>query len=63
MEENLLPKYTLKDVLNILQISQTTLYKLRKENGLLTKKVKRRYCAKEIEELGRLILKQYEVPP
>jgi len=63
MNEKILPKYTQKDVLNILKISQTFLYKIRKENGLLTKKVKRRYSGEEIEELGRLILKQYEDPP
>lgn len=59
MEEENLPKYSMKDVLNKLQISQSTLYRIRKENGLLTKKVKRRYTQKEIEELGRMILLRY----
>lgn len=59
IDEKRIPKYTQKDVLRILQISQTKLYRLRKDNGLLTKVVKRRYTEKEIEELGKLILKQY----
>lgn len=59
IKENQIPKYTQKEVLGLLKISQSTLYRLRKDNGLLTKVVKRRYTEKEIEELGKLILKQY----
>ena len=43
IQENKIPKYTQKDVLRIMQISQATLYRLRKKNNLLTKNVKRRY--------------------
>lgn len=59
INERKIPKYTQKDVQRILQISQTTLYRLRKENGLLTPNVKRRFTEQEIEELGTLMLKQY----
>lgn len=63
MRQDRLPKYTLKEVCNILKISQTTLYRIRKENGLLTKVVKRRYCEQEIEELGKIILDRYNQDP
>jgi len=59
LNERKIPKYTQKDVQRILQISQTTLYRLRKENGLLTPNVKRRFTEQEIEELGALMLNQY----
>lgn len=59
INERKIPKYTQKDVQRILQISQTTLYRLRKDNGLLTPNVKRRFTEQEIEELGTLMLKQY----
>jgi len=59
INESKIPKYTQKDVQRILQISQTTLYRLRKDNGLLTPNVKRRFTEQEIEELGTLMLKQY----
>ena len=59
INESKIPKYTQKDVQMILQISQTTLYRLIKDNGLLTPNVKRRFTEQEIEELGTLMLKQY----
>ncbi len=59
IQENKIPKYTQKDVLRIMQISQATLYRLRKKNNLLTKNVKRRYTEEEIEMLGVLLLEQY----
>lgn len=61
IDEKRIPKYTQKDVLRILQISQTKLYRLRKENGLLTLVVKRRYTEEEIEQIGNLILNQYKI--
>ena len=59
IQESKIPKYTQKDVLRILQISQATLYRLRKKNGLLTKNVKRRYTEEEIEEISNIIINQY----
>ncbi|HBN05052.1 MAG TPA: hypothetical protein DD434_04580 [Bacteroidales bacterium] len=59
INERKLPKFTLKEVLIELKISQTTLYRLRKENGLLTQKVKRRYSEEEIEMLGDLLMEKY----
>ena len=59
INESKLPKYTQKEVLNKLCISQSTLYRIRKENNILTKKVKRRYTEEEIEELGKIIIEQY----
>lgn len=50
-----IPRYTQKDVLRELQISQSTLYRLRKEFGLLTQVKKRRYTLEEIEEIAELI--------
>ncbi|MDD2488498.1 MAG: hypothetical protein PHD62_03435 [Bacteroidales bacterium] len=61
MDERKIPKYRQKDVLNILQISQPTLYRLRKENGLLTPIIKRRFTEEEIEELSLLIVNKYKV--
>ena len=49
-----------KDVLRIMQISQATLYRLRKENGLLTQNVKRRFTEEEIEEIGKIIVNKYK---
>lgn len=60
MNEKKIPKYTQKDVLRILQISQSTLYRLRKQNGLLTKNVKRRFTQEEIEEISEIIIKKYK---
>lgn len=60
INEKILPKFTQKEVLNRLNISQSTLYRLRKENGLLTKKVKRRYSEEDIERLGKMLMKRYE---
>jgi len=59
IQESKIPKYTQKDVLRIMQISQATLYRLRKKNGLLTKNVKRRYTEEEIEEISNIIINQY----
>lgn len=59
LNERQIPKYTQKDVQRILQISQTTLYRLRKDNGLLTTVVKRRFCEEEIEALGKVLLEKY----
>ncbi|MEA5099932.1 MAG: hypothetical protein VB011_05360 [Bacteroidales bacterium] len=59
IQESKIPKYTQKDVLRIMQISQATLYRLRKKHGLLTRNVKRRYTEEEIEMLGELLLEQY----
>lgn len=59
IQENKIPKYTQKEVLTILSISQSTLYRIRRDNGLLTKKVKRRYTEEEIEMLSDLIISQY----
>lgn len=59
INESKLPKYTQKEVLNKLCISQSTLYRIRKENNILTKKVKRRYTEEEIEMLSDLIISQY----
>lgn len=60
LDERKIPKYTQKDVLRIMQISQTSLYRLRKENGLLTQNVKRRFTEEEIEELGKIIVNKYK---
>jgi predicted DNA-binding transcriptional regulator AlpA len=60
INERRLPKYTQKEVLAKLCISQSTLYRIRKEHNLLTKKVKRRYTEEEIEELGEIIIEQYK---
>lgn len=54
------PRYTQKDVLRELQISQSTLYRLRKEFGLLTQVKKRRYTLEEIEEIAELIINKYK---
>lgn len=59
MKEEKLPKYSMKEVLNILNVSQSTLYRIRKKNGLLTSHIKRRYSEQEVEELGMLILNNY----
>jgi len=59
LDEKRLPIYTQKEVLNKLCVSQSTLYRIRKENNLLTNKVKRRYTEEEIEELGKIIIEQY----
>ena len=59
LDEKRLPIYTQKEVLSKLCISQSTLYRIRKENNLLTNKVKRRYTEEEIEELGKMIIEQY----
>ncbi|MDY0053409.1 MAG: hypothetical protein RBR79_02005 [Bacteroidales bacterium] len=55
-----IPRYTQKDVLRELQISQSTLYRLRKEFGLLTQVKKRRYTLEEIEEIAELIINKYK---
>ena len=47
-------------MLRIMQISQATLYRLRKENGLLTQNVKRRFTEEEIEEIGKIIVNKYK---
>lgn len=59
LDEKRLPIYTQKEVLNKLCISQSTLYRIRKQNNILTRKVKRRYTEEEIEELGKIIIEQY----
>ncbi|MCK9322052.1 MAG: hypothetical protein M0P32_08640 [Bacteroidales bacterium] len=58
IQESKIPKYTQKDVLRIMQISQATLYRLRKKHGLLTKNVKRRFTEEEIEEISNIIINE-----
>ena len=58
-----IPRYTQKDVLRELQISQSTLYRLRKEFGLLTQVKKRRYTLEEMDKMGELLLCEKEVNP
>ncbi|MFV0500942.1 MAG: hypothetical protein ACK5MH_05040 [Bacteroidales bacterium] len=60
IENKKIPRYTQKDVLRELQISQSTLYRLRKEFGLLTQVKKRRYTLEEIEEIAELIINKYK---